>query len=79
MREEKNITANMKYAYNELFKYKQSESLRNIWREVYGDEYPEEVVHDSPVTVTDLQDVAKYLNVGPDETIIDLGCGRGGP
>ena len=79
MRDEKTVTANMKMLYNELFKWKQSESLRNIWREVYGDEYPEEVIHDSPVTTADLHNIVRYLNVEPGETIIDVGCGRGGP
>ncbi len=79
MKDEKTIISNMKLAFDELFKYEKSESLKDIWREVFGDEYPEEVDHDSPVTVTDLQNIAKYLNVGPGETMIDLGCGRGGP
>lgn len=79
MRNEKTIISNWKLLYNELFKWKKSESLRDIWREVFGDEYPEEVDHDSPVTITDLHNISRYLNVGSGETFIDLGCGRGGP
>ncbi len=28
---------------------------------------------------TDLQNIVRYLNIGPGETVIDLDCGRGGP
>ena len=79
MKNEKIIISNWKLLYNELFKWDKGEFLRDIWREVFGDEYPEEVDHDSPVTITDLKNISRYLNVKPGETFIDLGCGRGGP
>jgi ubiquinone/menaquinone biosynthesis C-methylase UbiE len=79
MADKKTVISNMKLAFDALFKYEKSESLKDIWREVFGEEYPEEVDHDSPVTLTDLKNIAKYLNIKPGETIIDLGCGRGGP
>lgn len=79
MGHEKILLSNMKLAFDELFKYEKSESLKDIWREVFGDEYPEEVDHDSPVTTTDLQNITEYLDIGPDNIFIDLGCGRGGP
>ena len=56
-----------------------SESLRDILREVYGSDYPEEANPDSFVTLTDLRTVVRNLNVGPGKTFIDLGCGKGGP
>ena len=62
-----------------MFKWEKSESFRNIWREVYGDDYPEEVNHDGAITVTDLRNIIKVFNIGPGEIFIDVGCGRGGP
>lgn len=49
-----------------------------IWREVFGDEYPEGVDPYSYVTASELRRIASDLRVGADETIVDLGCGRGG-
>lgn len=63
----------------DYYKLKKSRALRDIWRDVYEDDYPKEFDYDSFVTMTDLRDIVKYLNVGPNETFIDIGCGRGGP
>lgn len=81
MSEEKGekILENLKNIFENVFKKERSESFRNIFREVYGEDYPEEANPDSFVTLTDLQSIAKNLNVGAGKTIIDLGCGRGGP
>jgi ubiquinone/menaquinone biosynthesis C-methylase UbiE len=79
MRVEEKISLNMKKTFNTLFKWEKSESFRDIWREVYGDDYPEEVNHDGAVTMTDLRNIVKIFNVGPGDTFIDMGCGRGGP
>jgi ubiquinone/menaquinone biosynthesis C-methylase UbiE len=70
---------NLKNLFEIAFKKERSESFRDIFREVYGDDYPEDANPDSFVTVTDLRIIAKNLNVGPENTFIDLGCGRGGP
>jgi len=81
MSEEKDekILEHLKTLFENVFKKERSESFRNIFREVYGSDYPEEANPDSFVTLTDLQAIAKNLNVGAGKTIIDLGCGRGGP
>ncbi len=79
MKEEGNITLNMKKLFNTIYKGERSQSLRDIFRKVYGDDYPEEANHDSFVTTTTLQNFVRYLNVGPGLTFVDLGCGRGGP
>lgn len=79
MRDEKTVITNMKMAYNEMFKWKKSDTLKNIWREVYGEDYPEEVDHNSPVTITDLRNISKHLKDMHGKIIIDIGCGRGGP
>jgi ubiquinone/menaquinone biosynthesis C-methylase UbiE len=70
---------NLKNMFEAFFKKEKSESLRDIFREVYGSDYPEEANPDSFITLTDLRTVVQNLNVGPGKNIIDLGCGRGGP
>jgi ubiquinone/menaquinone biosynthesis C-methylase UbiE len=57
----------------------ESETHRAIFREVYGAEYPEEVLPLGFITRTLLRRIAKAIAAGPGQTIIDLGCGRGGP
>ena len=69
----------LKTLFEPVFKKDRSESYRDIFREIYGDDYPEEANPDSFVTSTDLLTIAENLNVGSGKTIIDLGCGRGGP
>ena len=56
-----------------------SATVRRIWRQVYGDDYPEEADPASFVTLTDLRRIAREIRVGPGETFVDLACGRGGP
>ena len=50
-----------------------------VWREVLGDEYPAEVEPYSYVSVSELHRFAHDLRVGPGDTLVDVGCGRGGP
>lgn len=57
----------------------ESPTHRAIFREVYGAEYPEEVLPLSFITRTLLRRIAQAIAAGPGQTIIDLGCGRGGP
>jgi len=56
-----------------------SPTLRNVWRVVYGLDYPEEADPFSFVTLTDLHRMAGELEVGHGQTVVDLACGRGGP
>lgn len=56
-----------------------SATLRQIWQEVYGDDYPSEADPFSFVTVTDLRRIASELHVAAGQTFVDLACGRGGP
>ena len=56
-----------------------SETVLRIWRDVYGDDYPEGVEPTSFVTMTDLVRIAQELSIGSGDTLVDLGCGRGGP
>ena len=74
-----NVQKNMKNLFEQMYRKTKSESFRDIFREVYGSEYPEEANPDGFVSNTDLQNIVDHLNVGPGDRIIDLGCGRGGP
>ncbi len=49
-----------------------------VWREAFGDEYPEGVDPYSYVTASELRRFAADLAVGSGDTLVDLGCGRGG-
>jgi len=73
------VLDNRKVLYEQVYKKERSESYRDIFRKVYGDDYPEEINPDSFVTITDLRTIAKKLNIGSEKSFIDLGCGRGGP
>jgi ubiquinone/menaquinone biosynthesis C-methylase UbiE len=57
----------------------ESPTRQRIRREVYGDDYPVEADPRSFVTLTELRAIARDLGVGPGHTIVDLGCGQGGP
>jgi ubiquinone/menaquinone biosynthesis C-methylase UbiE len=56
-----------------------SPTLQSIWREAYGNDYPEEATPSSFVTRTDLRRIAHTLCVGPGDIFADLACGLGGP
>lgn len=56
-----------------------SDTLRGIWRAAYGQDYPAEVEPLGFSTLTELALMADWLAVGVGDTIVDLGCGRGGP
>lgn len=55
-----------------------SVTLRRVQREVYGEEYPDEVEPFSFVTRSDLHRIARELGVGAGQNIVDLACGEGG-
>jgi ubiquinone/menaquinone biosynthesis C-methylase UbiE len=57
----------------------ESPTRQSIRREVYGDDYPVEADPRSYVTLTELRAIARDLGVGPGQSIVDLGCGQGGP
>ena len=49
-----------------------------IWRTVFGDEYPDGLDPFSYISRTELARFARETNVGPGDTLVDVGCGRGG-
>ncbi|HEU5200040.1 MAG TPA: class I SAM-dependent methyltransferase [Ktedonobacterales bacterium] len=57
----------------------QSPTIRRIWREAYGDEYPEDAQPFGFITLSMLQRIAREVHVEPGHTLADLACGSGGP
>lgn len=57
-----------------------SSTLRRIWREnVTGSDYPEDFAHISFLPLATLRLLAEGLHLKPDEVLVDLACGAGGP
>lgn len=71
---------NLTELFNTIFDgWVKSSTVRQIWRRVYGEDYPEEADPMSFVTLTDLRRIAQEIHVGPSQSFVDLGCGCGGP
>jgi len=49
------------------------------WAEVYGDDYPAELEPYSFTTRSELRRIVDALALAPDDLMVDVGCGRGGP
>jgi SAM-dependent methyltransferase len=57
-----------------------SPTLRRLWHEhAEGLDFPEQFGHISFVTLPQLRRMAAELCLRPSDTLVDLGCGRGGP
>ncbi|GAA3544132.1 hypothetical protein GCM10022222_29730 [Amycolatopsis ultiminotia] len=56
-----------------------SDTLRQIYRDAYGTDYPEEADPFGFVTRTDLARIAELAGPVRGRRLADLGCGRGGP
>jgi SAM-dependent methyltransferase len=65
--------------FTSVFEAPPSMVQARIWTEVYGSEYPAELEPYSHVTRAELRAFVDYLGVRGDETLVDIGCGRGGP
>jgi ubiquinone/menaquinone biosynthesis C-methylase UbiE len=50
-----------------------------VWRRVFGDEYPVGVDPYSYISVSELERIAVEIDAREDDTVADVGCGRGGP
>jgi ubiquinone/menaquinone biosynthesis C-methylase UbiE len=57
-----------------------AETLRRIWRShALGPEYPSGFEHISFLSPSELERMATQLRIGAGMTLVDLGCGEGGP
>ncbi|WP_433290394.1 class I SAM-dependent methyltransferase [Pseudonocardia sp. CA-142604] len=56
-----------------------SRLVRRLWAEAMGEQYPEEVDPFSSCCWWLLGQFVAGLRLGPGGTVVDLGCGRGGP
>jgi len=68
-----------KAAFEQTYAGAPSPVAERVWRQVYGDEYPQGVDPYSCISVSELERIAAEVDVGEEQTIADLGCGRGGP
>lgn len=50
----------------------------SLWVEAWGDQYPVEVQPFSSCTRKLLEELVEQLACGPDDRVVDLGCGAGG-
>jgi SAM-dependent methyltransferase len=71
-------TTDWRQVFEETYSAAASPVQERIWREVFGDEYPEGVDPYSFITRSELDRFARDLRVGPGEILLDMGCGRGG-
>jgi SAM-dependent methyltransferase len=65
--------------FREVFARPVSRAQDRVWRAVFGDEYPEGIDPYSYVSRTELERFAAELDVTRGATLVDVGCGRGGP
>jgi ubiquinone/menaquinone biosynthesis C-methylase UbiE len=67
--------------YDALYSaYPHSPTLQRIWREgVQGSSDSEHLDQISFVTIAELRQLADELTISPATTLVDLGCGTGGP
>lgn len=57
----------------------QRAALAGIWRSVWGDDFPLELAPTNFVTWDELRRMATELRIGSGRSLLDVGCGRGGP
>lgn len=64
--------------FEEAYATPPSRVEERVWRAVFGDEYPEGIDPFSYISRTELARIVREVNVGPGDTLVDVGCGRGG-
>jgi SAM-dependent methyltransferase len=65
--------------FTETFAQPASAVEQRIWRQVFGDEYPEGLDIYSFVTVSELARIGVEVQLDPGDVLLDMACGRGGP
>ena len=67
-------------AYIDIYNGQEKSGLfQKIIKTAFGEEFPEGVDNFSFVTLTDLKNIAEFLNITKGDLIADIACGRGGP
>jgi len=55
-------------------------TFHRLWRtHACGDDFPPDFYHISFVTLAELRRIARDLALAPEDTLVDIGCGMGGP
>jgi SAM-dependent methyltransferase len=65
--------------YSSVLARSGSPTLRAIFREAYGDDYPAEADPFGFVSLSELRAMADHLGGAGVSRLLDVGCGRGGP
>ena len=66
--------------FDEIFaRVAQSDTLTNLWRDVYRDDYPEGASPFSFITTRELLTLSGALGVTEGHRFADIACGQGGP
>ncbi len=69
-----------KDAYNTIYQgQNKSSHFVKIVKDAFGDEFPEDTDNFSFVTLSDLNNMAKFSNLKQGDCFADIACGRGGP
>lgn len=74
-----NSQADWTELFTSVFDSPPSAVQARVWAEVYGSEYPAELEPYSYITRTELSRFVDHLSLGDGDTVVDVGCGRGGP
>jgi len=53
--------------------------MKRIWREAFGEAFPEGVEHYAYLTTWDLEQISSKLALPAGAQLLDIGCGKGGP
>jgi SAM-dependent methyltransferase len=66
--------------YTEYFAFKGKSAWRSrIWKEAFGEQYPEGLDHYGYLTKHELKKITSWIKGKEGSTLVDIGCGKGGP
>lgn len=66
--------------YHDFFQFQgRGQWMEKIWSEAFGEDYPKGLEHYGFLTNHDLEVISTRLQASPGDSILDIGCGKGGP